>query len=93
MSKSLLVVREAADVLLRRLNCLPPSEKADELQARLRDCLKETEQWCASAPTHQEHDGLSMRVLALHVAVTMLERNNASSTRRPLSRRYVDADS
>jgi hypothetical protein len=75
MSKSLFVVREAVDVLQRRLTCLSPSEKADELQVSLRDCLKEAEQWCASAPTHQEHDGLSKRVLALHVAVTKLERN------------------
>jgi hypothetical protein len=75
MSKSLSVVREAVDVLQRRLKCVPPSEKTDELQARLRDCLKEAEQWCASAPTHEEHDGLSKRVLALHVAVANLERN------------------
>jgi hypothetical protein len=75
MSKSRWVVREAIEVVLRRLQGLPPSEKADELQAWLQDCLKEAEQWRTSASTADERDGLSKRVLALHVAVATLERN------------------
>jgi hypothetical protein len=41
----------------------------------VQECLKQTEQWGALAPTDREREGLMKRVLALHVAVTNLERD------------------
>jgi hypothetical protein len=67
------VIQEAVDVVLRHLESVPPSERTTQLQARLRDCLQDTEMWSAAAPTRRELDRLMMRVLALHTEVTKLE--------------------
>jgi hypothetical protein len=71
----LVVVREAIQVILRHLQSLLPSEKTDELHAWAHDCRQEAEQWGASPPTDWEQDVLMKRILALHVAVTKLERD------------------
>jgi hypothetical protein len=68
------VIREAIAVLLRHLASLPPSDRSEELRARIQDCTREVEQWSASPPTDRDHDGLVRRLLALHVEVTRLER-------------------
>jgi hypothetical protein len=54
---------------------LLPSETTDELSAWVHDCWQEIEQWVASEPTDREQDALMKRVLALHVAVTKLQRD------------------
>jgi hypothetical protein len=69
-----IVVREAVEVLLGHLECLPQSARTEQLHAWVRDCLRETEQWSASPPTDQARDVIMKRVLALHVEVTRLER-------------------
>jgi len=69
------VVRDAIDVVLRRLQCTPPSDRTEQLRAWLDECSQEFEQWSASPPTDRERDGIMKRVLALHVAVTRLERD------------------
>lgn len=74
-ARRLLVVREAIDVVLRHLECLPRSDRTEQLQVWVQECLKQTEQWGALAPTDREREGLMKRVLALHVAVTNLERD------------------
>jgi|HubBroStandDraft_2_1064218.scaffolds.fasta_scaffold439749_2 hypothetical protein len=68
------VVRQAADVLFRRLERLPPSDATEELRGRLRDCVRKAGEWTASLPAHREQDELMKRVLGLHVEVVRLER-------------------
>jgi hypothetical protein len=70
-----MVVREAIDVVLRHLECLPTSDRAEQLRAWVQDCMQETEQWRASSPTAREREGLMKRLLALHIAVTKIERD------------------
>lgn len=71
----LVVVRDAIDVVLRHLEALPPSDRREQLRAWVQDCLLEAEQWRASTPTAREREGLMKRLLALHVAVTKIERD------------------
>jgi hypothetical protein len=68
------VIRDAIEVVLRHVECLPPSDRATQLQARLKDLAQEMEMWSAAWPTRPEVDALMKRVLALHVEVTTLER-------------------
>jgi hypothetical protein len=71
----LAVVREAIEVVLRHLECLPPSEKTHELHEWVEDCAHETERCLTAATSVREQDTLMKRVLALHVEVTKLERH------------------
>jgi hypothetical protein len=70
-----MVVRDAVDVVLRHLECLPTSDHTEHLHVGLQDCLSETEQWTASPPTVRELETVMKRVLSLYVAVTTLERH------------------
>jgi hypothetical protein len=54
---------------------LTPSDRTEQLRAWLDECRQEFEQWSASSPTDRERDAIMKRVLALHVAVTKLERD------------------
>jgi glycerol-3-phosphate dehydrogenase len=67
------VVRQAIDVLFRRLERLPPSEETAELRTRVRDCMRRAGEWTASPPPDQERDELMKHVLALHVKLAKLE--------------------
>jgi hypothetical protein len=69
------IVREAIDVVLRRLERLSPSDKAEQLHVWVQECLDETDQWNASPPTPRDREVLMKRLLALHVALTKLERD------------------
>jgi hypothetical protein len=69
--------RETTEMVLRRLEGLPPSERTELLHACAQDCVHETEQWRASSPTTRELDMFAKRLFALHVEVTKLERGAA----------------
>jgi hypothetical protein len=69
------IVREAIDVVLRRLERLSPSDNTEQIHVLVQECLEETDQWNASPPTPRDRDVLMKRLLALHVAVTNLERD------------------
>lgn len=69
------IVQAATDVVLRRLDGLPSSAKAEQLRMSLGRCLRDAERWSALPPTPREQDVLMKRVLALHVEVTRLERD------------------
>jgi hypothetical protein len=71
----LVVVRDAIQCVFRHLQHLLPSERNDELHARVYDCWQEAEQWEASPPTDGEQDALMKRIVAVHVAVTRLRRD------------------
>jgi hypothetical protein len=68
------IVREATDVVLRRLERLAPSERTEQLRVWLDECLRQAEVWGESPPAPRDRDVLMKRVLALHVEVTRLER-------------------
>ena len=67
------VIRQATDVLFRRLEGLPPSDAVEELRARVRECTRKAGEWTASPPANRERDELMKCVLALHVELAKLE--------------------
>jgi hypothetical protein len=73
----LVIVREAIGIVLRRLERLSPSDKAEQLHVWVQECLDETDQWNASPPTPREREVLMKRLRALRVAVTKLERDSS----------------
>jgi hypothetical protein len=73
-----IVVRDAANVVLRRLQSLPPSDEKSRLYARARDCAQQVEEWASLPPTTRDRDALMTRLLAVHVEVARLERPAAA---------------
>jgi hypothetical protein len=73
-TRRLTVIKEAIDVVLRRLSALAPSHEVDELRAKAEEFLRTTAGWTASHPPAQEKERLMMRVLKLHVDAAKLER-------------------
>ena len=61
------VIREATEVVLRHLECLPPSDRREQLCASVQECMQDIEMWSVSSPTMGELDVLTKRVLALHI--------------------------
>jgi hypothetical protein len=76
-SKRLAVIREAIDVVLRRLSALSPSPAVEDLRVRASEYLLQTQGWATTAPTVAERESLTKSVLTLHVEVTKLERTRA----------------
>jgi hypothetical protein len=80
------VVREAIDVLFRRLERVPSSARTEELRAAVRDCMRRAGEWSAAPLADRERDAIMKRVLELHVELTNLERPVSSDARsRPLT--------
>jgi hypothetical protein len=79
------VVRQAIDVLFRRLERVPSSDKTEELRVSVRDCMRRAGEWSASPPPDRERDALMKRVLELHVELTKLERPVPLATAQRLS--------
>jgi hypothetical protein len=70
-----MVVHDAIEVVRRHLSDLPRSERREQLDAKLRDCAREAEQWSVAPPIRRELDGLMARLLALHLEVKRLEQH------------------
>jgi hypothetical protein len=68
-----MVVRDAAMVVLRHLDVLPHSDEGERLYAAVRDCMRMAEEWGESPPSGREVDALMKRLLAVHVQVARLE--------------------
>ena len=85
------VVRQATDVLFRRLERVPSSARAEELLAAVRDCMRSAGEWSASPPPDRERDALMKRVLELHVELTKLERPVPLATARQVPVNSVTA--
>jgi glycerol-3-phosphate dehydrogenase len=79
------VVRQATDVLSRRLERVPSSARAEQLFTAVRDCMRRAGEWSASPPPDRERDTLMKRVLELHVELTNLERPVPLPTAQQLS--------
>jgi hypothetical protein len=73
------VVRDAAKVVLRHLNTLPLSPERERLSATVRDCTSTAEQWGASPPSRRDVDALMKRLLDAHVQVARLEYHRCRS--------------
>jgi hypothetical protein len=74
MARWLSILRDAIEVVLRRLALLPPSAEVEELKARAEECIKEAKGWSRSPPGPEERDRVSKRLLELHAEVAKLER-------------------
>jgi hypothetical protein len=77
-SAKLSVVRDAIDVVLRRLSTLPWSHEIDELGAKAEDFLREADGWTSAPPSVEESGRLMKLVLKLHVDVAKLERETGT---------------
>ena len=73
------VVEDAIDVILRRLDGLPPSDTTARLRAEVHECIREAGQWTASQLSDTQRDALMKHVLALHTEVAAMERSRVSS--------------
>jgi hypothetical protein len=73
-SGKLSVVRDALDIVLRRLAALPSSPEIEELRAKAEDFRKEAEAWTTTPVAADARERLMKQVLKLHVDVARLER-------------------
>jgi hypothetical protein len=71
------IVRDAVDVVLRRIGDLPRSDGRDDLHARAEACALDASRWGASSPTSRDLDTLMKQVLAVHIELSRLERASA----------------
>jgi hypothetical protein len=72
-----LALRDAVDVVLRRLSILPPSQ--EQLRAKAEEFRREADTWQPSMPPVEERERVMKQVLALHVAVARLERDSSAT--------------
>jgi hypothetical protein len=68
------LVRDAIEIVVRRLSTLPPSREGEELRAKAEEYLRGAEGWTAATPAAEESERLMRRVLELHIEVARLER-------------------
>jgi hypothetical protein len=68
-----IVVRDAARVVLRHLDALPHSDERERLREIVLGCTRSAEDWSASPPRGRDVDALMKRLLAVHVQVARLE--------------------
>jgi hypothetical protein len=73
-ARSRRLVRQAIDVVVRRLSALPRSPVVEELLARAQEHQRQADEWVKAPPAAHEREHLMKRVLALHLEVTTLER-------------------
>jgi hypothetical protein len=72
------IARETTEVILQRLEALPPSYRTRVLGACARDCAMETQHWTLAPPTPKDLSVFAKRLFVLHVEVTKLERRIAA---------------
>jgi hypothetical protein len=77
-SAKLSVVRDAVDVVLRRLSTLPSSPEIDELRKKAEGFRIEVEGWTTAPPAAEDRDRLMKLVLKLHVGVANVERETGT---------------
>jgi hypothetical protein len=74
--RRLSLVKDAIEIVVRRVSFLSPSAEVEELRTQAEEYLREAESWKASPPTGEERERLMKHVLKLHVAVAILERRS-----------------
>jgi hypothetical protein len=73
-SRQMALLRDAVEVVMRRLSVLPPSPEVEELRTRAEDCRRQVEGRKQLAPTAAQREAVMKHVLGLHVALSKLER-------------------
>ncbi len=73
------LVRDALEVVQRRLGALRSTSEVAALRAKTWEYLRESNGWKVSLPTVEQRDDLMKRALHLHVEVTKVERETAGS--------------
>jgi hypothetical protein len=73
-SAKLSIVRDAIDVLHRRLLVLPSTAEVEELRRKAGEFHEETDGWARAPPPLEERERLMKQVLKLHVDLAKLER-------------------
>jgi hypothetical protein len=68
------LVKDAIDVVVRRLSSLLSSPKVEPLLATAEDCGRVVDRWKVSPPAPKESERMMRCVLKLHVAVGKIER-------------------
>ena len=86
----LVAVREAIEVLLRRLERLPTSERSEQLRTSVQDCMRGADPWSPSSQADHERGLLMRRVLALHLEVARHERDVAQEGETSVAAIYAD---
>jgi hypothetical protein len=87
-SAKLSVVRDAIDVVLRRLSTLPSTLEIEELRKKAEDFRQETDGWTSAPPAAEESGKVMKLVLKLHLEVAKLERE-AGTERSPFVALFV----
>jgi hypothetical protein len=67
-------VKDAIEVVVRRLSALPQSVAVEELRLKIEESRREADGWKVSPPNAEEPERLMRRVLKLHVEVAKVER-------------------
>jgi hypothetical protein len=73
-ARSRRLIRQAIEIVLRRLSVLSPSPPVEELRARAQEYSRRVDGWTTAAPPPvEERERLMKSVLALHVDAAKLE--------------------
>jgi hypothetical protein len=75
--RQLTMVRDAIEVVMRRLSSIAPSPEVEELRTTAEEYMRQTDSWRVSPPPNGEHDDFMKRVLKLHMALAKMERGTS----------------
>lgn len=73
-SAKLSIVRDAIDVLHRRLLALPSTPEIEELRIKAAEFHEQASSWERAPPPAEERERLMKQVLKLHVDLAKIER-------------------
>jgi hypothetical protein len=74
-SAKLSIVRDAIDVLHRRLLVMPSTPEVEALRQKAGEFHEQTDSWIREPPPAEERERLMKQVLKLHVDLAKLERD------------------
>lgn len=81
VSTRVALVQDAVVVVLRRMDALPQGTVLGRLRLGAARCLREAHEWTVTPPIAEEVERVMKRALALHLAVTKLEKDHQASVR------------
>jgi hypothetical protein len=74
--KSIKVVTDAINIVLRNLAQVPDAPEARTLREKAATCLEEAKEWKDKHPSVDQREALMKKVLGLHVAASRLGRGD-----------------
>jgi hypothetical protein len=78
-SSQLSLVKDAIELVVRRLSTLPPSAEVEALREKADEYLRNADGWKVSPQTPEERDRIMKHVLNLHSEVVELSRERAGA--------------